>query len=79
MPHPYGYGGLAFYPGAGMMAGGFPAYTAPMYQVNRVAWFKLWDWWKGKGTLESWTGKQFQFACPVFVKKISKQKQKFPK
>lgn len=33
MPHPYGYGGLAFYPGAGMMAGGFPAYTAPMYQV----------------------------------------------
>ena len=37
MPHPYGYGGLAFYPGAGMMAGGFPAYTAPMYQVNRIA------------------------------------------
>lgn len=33
MPHPYGYGGLAFYPGAGMMAGGFPAYTTPMYQV----------------------------------------------
>lgn len=33
MPHPYGYGGLAFYPGAGMMAGGFPAYTAPMYQM----------------------------------------------
>ena len=29
---PY-YGGLAFYPGAGMMAGGFPAYTTPMYQV----------------------------------------------
>ncbi|XP_020615174.1 ubiquitin-associated protein 2-like isoform X1 [Orbicella faveolata] len=33
MPHPYGYGGLAFYPGAGMMAGGFPAYTTPMYQM----------------------------------------------
>lgn len=29
---PY-YGGLAFYPGAGMMAGGFPAYTTPMYQM----------------------------------------------
>lgn len=29
---PY-YGGLAFYPGAGMMAGGFPAYTTPMYQL----------------------------------------------
>lgn len=29
---PY-YGGLAFYHGAGMMAGGFPAYTTPMYQV----------------------------------------------
>lgn len=38
MPHPYGpYGGLAFYPGAGMMAGGFPAYTTPMYQVLAVA------------------------------------------
>lgn len=33
MPHPYGYGGLAFYPGAGMMPGGFPAYTTPMYQM----------------------------------------------
>ena len=35
MPPYYGglAGGLAFYPGAGMMAGGFPAYTAPMYQV----------------------------------------------
>ncbi|XP_068693133.1 ubiquitin-associated protein 2-like isoform X1 [Montipora foliosa] len=29
---PY-YGGLAFYPGAGMMPGGFPAYTTPMYQM----------------------------------------------
>ena len=38
MPHPYGpYGGLAFYPGAGMMAGGFPAYTTPMYQVLAAA------------------------------------------
>ncbi|EDO31164.1 predicted protein, partial [Nematostella vectensis] len=33
MPHPYGYGGLAFYPGSGMLPSGFPAYTAPMYQV----------------------------------------------
>ncbi|XP_032226195.2 ubiquitin-associated protein 2 isoform X2 [Nematostella vectensis] len=32
MPHPYGYGGLAFYPGSGMLPSGFPAYTAPMYQ-----------------------------------------------
>lgn len=29
---PY-YSGLAFYPGAGLMAGGFPAYTTPMYQM----------------------------------------------
>ena len=32
---PYGYGGLAFYPPGTnpMMPGGFPAFTAPMYQV----------------------------------------------
>ncbi|KAK3733291.1 hypothetical protein QZH41_011123, partial [Actinostola sp. cb2023] len=30
---PYGFGGLAFYPGGGMMPGGFPTYSAPaMYQ-----------------------------------------------
>lgn len=38
---PY-YGGLAFYPGAGMMAGGFPAYTTPMYQVlHAINYFKF--------------------------------------
>jgi len=34
MPGPYGFGGLAFYPGGGMMPGGFPTYTPPMYQVK---------------------------------------------
>jgi hypothetical protein len=34
---PYGYGGLAFYPGGGIMPGGFPTYSAPqMYQVRLV-------------------------------------------
>jgi len=33
---PYGFGGLAFYPGGGMMPGGFPTYSAPaMYQVHQ--------------------------------------------
>lgn len=33
---PYGFGGLAFYPGGGMMPGGFPTYSAPMYQVHVI-------------------------------------------
>lgn len=41
---PY-YGGLAFYPGAGMMAGGFPAYTTPMYQVLHANYlFQVYFW-----------------------------------
>lgn len=33
---PYGYGGLAFYPG-GVMPGGFPTYSGPqMYQVRFI-------------------------------------------
>lgn len=30
----YGYGGLAFYPGGGMIPGGFPTYSPPMFQVK---------------------------------------------
>ena len=53
MPHPYGYSGLAFYPGAGMVAaGGFPAYTAPMYQVRRYQGFIFVNYSK---PLKSWS------------------------